>query len=69
VSQCKAASQYQNQTGNKGAEALIKSDLGSEILTCKEESDDTCQQRKDAEVGKDAKKVVGHAWQSIDVSQ
>ncbi|KAL4071481.1 hypothetical protein V8B97DRAFT_2104073 [Scleroderma yunnanense] len=57
--------QHGQQSGNAGAEGLIETDLGSEILTCNE-SDDTCQRRKDAEVGKDAKMVVGHAWQSID---
>ena len=69
MSHRKAALHYEGRTGNKGAEALVYSDLGSEVLTCNKESDDTCQRRKDAEVSKDAKKVVKHAWRSIDVSQ
>ncbi|KAI6142933.1 hypothetical protein BKA82DRAFT_36016 [Pisolithus tinctorius] len=68
--QRKAALQYKQDSGHKGAAALIETDLGSDVLTCNDSdvSEDTLERRKLAEVGKSANKVVGHAWRSIDVS-
>lgn len=64
----KAALQYEKESGNLGAEALVDTDLGSDILTCNdnEVSEDTLQRRKDALVGQSANKVIGHAWRSVD---
>ncbi|KIN93402.1 hypothetical protein M404DRAFT_171307 [Pisolithus tinctorius Marx 270] len=64
----KVALQYKQDSGHKGAAALIETDLGSDVLTCNDSdvSKDTLERRKLAEVGKSANKVVGHAWQSID---
>ncbi|KIN96501.1 hypothetical protein M404DRAFT_33210 [Pisolithus tinctorius Marx 270] len=65
--QHKAALQYEQDSGHKGAAALIKTDLGSDVLTCNDSnvSEDTLERRKLVEVGKSANKVVGHAWRSI----
>ncbi|KAI6158006.1 hypothetical protein BKA82DRAFT_22008 [Pisolithus tinctorius] len=64
----KAALQYEQDSGHKGAAALIETDLGSDVLTCNDSdvSEDTLERRKLVEVGKSANKVVGHAWRSID---
>ncbi|KAI6145143.1 hypothetical protein BKA82DRAFT_20812 [Pisolithus tinctorius] len=52
AAQRKAALQYEKETGNEGAEVLINTDLGSDIITCNE--------------NESANKVVGHAWRSVD---
>ncbi|KAL4067322.1 hypothetical protein V8B97DRAFT_2025152 [Scleroderma yunnanense] len=65
---CKARTGLSTSPMCHSAAALILMDFGSDILTCEdnEVSKDTLQQRKDAEVGQSANKVVGHAWRSID---
>ncbi|KAI6146877.1 hypothetical protein BKA82DRAFT_30561 [Pisolithus tinctorius] len=66
--QHKVALQCEQDSSHKGAVALIKTDLRSDVLTCNDSdiSEDTLERRKLAEVGKSANKVIGHAWQSID---
>ncbi|KAL4061858.1 hypothetical protein V8B97DRAFT_2027069 [Scleroderma yunnanense] len=67
VAQHKVALQYKKESSNQGTAALILTDFRSDILTCEdnEASENTLQQRKDAEVGQSTNKVVGHAWRSI----
>ncbi|KAL4064797.1 hypothetical protein V8B97DRAFT_2025904 [Scleroderma yunnanense] len=57
----KVALQYETESGNQGTVALILMGFRSDILTCEDNkvSEDTLQQRKNAEVGH-------HAWRSID---
>ncbi|KAG1854602.1 hypothetical protein F4604DRAFT_1932666 [Suillus subluteus] len=65
----KAALQYEKETGNKDAIAMIDTDYASETLTCDEAtlSDDSKMRRQDAGVGKAAKKVIGFQWRNPDL--
>jgi hypothetical protein len=60
----KAALQYEKETGNKDAIAMINTDYASETLTCDEATllDDSKMWWQEAGVGKVAKKVIRFQW-------
>ncbi|KAG1725644.1 hypothetical protein EDB19DRAFT_1914960 [Suillus lakei] len=66
----KAAMQFEEETGNLGAIATINTDFASDILSCGESdlSDDSKMCQQEAGVGKNANRVVGFQWRSVDES-
>ncbi|KAG1722246.1 hypothetical protein EDB19DRAFT_1916792 [Suillus lakei] len=64
----KAAMQFEEETGNLGAVATIDTDFASDILSCGESdlSDDSKMRQQEAGVGKNANRVVGFQWRSVD---
>lgn len=65
-----AAIKYEQETGNRGAVAMIDTDFASDIFSYSENdlSDDARKRRTEAEVGKSANMIVGHQWRSTNVS-
>ncbi|KAG1810293.1 uncharacterized protein HD556DRAFT_1436011 [Suillus plorans] len=65
----KAALQYEKETGNKDAIAMIDTDYASETHTCDEAtlSDDSKMRQQEAGVGKAAKKVIRFQWRHPDL--
>ncbi|KAG1721107.1 hypothetical protein EDB19DRAFT_1646693 [Suillus lakei] len=62
------AMQFEEETGNLGAVATINIDFTSDILSCGESdlSDDSKMRQQEAGVGKNANRVVGFQWRSVD---
>jgi len=65
-----AAVKYEQETGNRGAVAMIDTDFASDIFSYSEDdlSDDAQKRRTEADVGKSANMIVGHQWRSMNVS-
>ena len=65
-----AALDWEEETGNVGAVAMIDTDYASEALSYKEEDlgIDAVTRRTKSGAGKAANKTVGLEWRSVDVS-